>query len=135
MAFQKKDRKILKKIFHTTINARNQRKAIESVKKEVSKKRKGRYSDKQIKNFYQSLVKKHHEIKKYFNTLIGKSLQYEESRIAEKILIELTDKNIVCLPIHDSFVVAESNEQELTEAMTNAYKSVVGFNPLIKKKK
>ena len=65
---------------------------------------------------------------------IGKILQYEESRIAERVLIELTDKNIVCLPIHDSFIVAESNEKELVNAMTNAYKQVVGFNPLIDKK-
>jgi hypothetical protein len=36
MGFQKKDRKILKKIFHTTINANNKRKALESVRAEVS---------------------------------------------------------------------------------------------------
>ena len=92
------------------------------------------HSYKQIKDFYQSLVKKHKGIKKHFNTGIGKILQYEESRIAERVLIELTDKNIVCLPIHDSFIVAESNEKELVNAMTNAYKQVVGFNPLIDKK-
>ena len=105
-----------------------------SVKDKAAKKFPNQYSDKQIGDFYQSLVKKHDDIEKYFNTGIGKILQYEESRIAEKILIELTNKNIVCLPIHDSFIVTESNEQELVKAMIKAYKKVVGFNPHIDKK-
>jgi len=49
-------------------------------------------------------------------------------------LIELTDKNIVCLPIHDSFIVTKSNEKELNKAMKNAYMKVVGFKPGIDKK-
>ena len=134
LGYKRKDRKLLKKILQATLNASNKKKALKSVEKKVSRKFNNQYSYEQIKDFYNWLIKKHNAIKKYFNTGIGKSLQYDESRIAEKILIELSDKNIVCLPIHDSFIVTKSNEQELIKAMIKAYKKVVGFNPRIDKK-
>lgn len=47
--------------------------------------------------------------------------QYFDSQIAEYVLNTLTDQGIPCLCIHDSFIVQKRYEQELREAMNDAY--------------
>ncbi len=48
---------------------------------------------------------KHCLIRHYFSSGVGVELQYLDSILAEKIMLTFIERNEVCLPIHDSFIV------------------------------
>ena len=63
----------------------------------------------------------HHVIKKYFYTGEGIRLQKIESDIAEDIMFNLIKYHqVVCLPVHDSFVVARRHLGLLVEQMNKS---------------
>jgi hypothetical protein len=78
------------------------------------------------------VIKSHKKIEKYFNTGIGVQLQYRDSKIAEAILKHFTRKKIVCLCIHDSFIVQSQYREELIEVMKIEYKKGMGFEGVVK---
>ena len=60
-------------------------------------------------------------------------LQYLDSTIALRVLKLLMSNNIVCIPIHDSFIVQKQHEVELRTAMQTAFKSLFPkIEPMIK---
>jgi len=74
-----------------------------------------------------ALVKKVHG--PIFDLIIaggGQSIQYEDSQIAQDILLELMNDGIVCLPVHDSFIVQYHHADRLVEAMKSAFKARLG---------
>ena len=56
----------------------------------------------------------------------GLSLQYQDSQLAESILLHFADKDIPCLPIHDSFIVPEEHKHELESVMKQQFLSKFG---------
>lgn len=62
----------------------------------------------------------------------GLKYQFIESEVAEAVLIRLLDLGIVCLPVHDSFLVTEEYAEELKQAMECCYTKIVGVAPVIK---
>lgn len=78
-------------------------------------------------------IKKHNKsIAKYFSSNEGIRLQYEDSQIAEKVMMSLANQGIVTLPIHDSFVVQKRHEAGLVAAMQEAFSQKFGVMPKIK---
>lgn len=77
------------------------------------------------------LKAKHATIARQFFTEVGIELQRLESDIALGIITNLKAKGIVCLPIHDSFIVTCEHENELIFEMNNVYKSNLIFDPVI----
>jgi hypothetical protein len=67
----------------------------------------------------------HHEIKSYFYSAIGLTLQNYDSKIALKLLDYFINKRIIILPIHDSFVIGRASSGLLKEKMNTAYKEVM----------
>ncbi len=67
----------------------------------------------------------HHEIKHHFYSGIGLTLQNYDSKIALNLLDYFTNKRIIILPIHDSFVVGRASSNLLKEKMGKAYKEVM----------
>jgi hypothetical protein len=60
-------------------------------------------------------------------------LQYLDSTIALRVIKLLLSNNIVCIPIHDSFIVQKQHEVELRTAMQTAFKSLFPkIDPMIK---
>ena len=60
-------------------------------------------------------------------------LQYLDSTIALRVLKRLLDLGIVCIPIHDSFVVQAQYKRELEDAMITAFKSIFPtMDPILK---
>lgn len=60
-------------------------------------------------------------------------LQYLDSTIALRVLKLLLSNNIVCIPIHDSFIVQKQHEVALRAAMQTAFKSLFPkIEPIIK---
>jgi len=77
-----------------------------------------------------SLIQQHHPIiKKYLGSKIGLQLMNYDSNIAEDIMINLYRKNIIVLPIHDSFIVALKFKNELLNQMISSYKKYLGQTP------
>lgn len=83
------------------------------------------------KDLKEQIFKKHFRIAQYFGRSEGIKLQRLESDIALDIITELAKKRVLSLPIHDSFVVANSNKETLRMQMRKSYSSRVGYQPLI----
>ena len=124
-------RDAVKKMMQIMINADNEREAIYAFEDYLDE-------NPDIKNIvYENgldgrellrLIKdKHKRIENYFNTGIGVELQYRDSKIAERILKYFTKKEIVCLCVHDSFIVERQYKDELYEIMKKEYKREMGF--------
>ena len=65
-------------------------------------------------------------ISHHFYTGAGLSLQFEDSQIAEAVLLRLLDQSIPCIPVHDSFIVQQEHEDALCDAMRQASSSLAG---------
>ncbi len=62
----------------------------------------------------------------------GLHLQFSDSEIAEKVMIELIPQGIVALPVHDSFLVRQDFLPQLTAAMLKAFDEVMGAKAKLK---
>ena len=62
----------------------------------------------------------------------GLHLQFLDSEIAEKVMLELMPHGIVALPVHDSFLVRQDFLPQLTAAMLKAFDEVMGAKAKLK---
>jgi len=67
------------------------------------------------------IIKAHQPIAHMFFTGIGLSLQYEDSCLAENIMLHFANNGIPVLPIHDSAIVHHSLADELEELMRRLF--------------
>ena len=74
------------------------------------------------------ILEAHAPVADYFFKGIGNSLQFTDSCIAEKVMLEFAQRDIPVLPVHDSFVVNRHVEVsgDLEEMMRKAYFEVTG---------
>ena len=86
-------------------------------------------------DIYKRLEQEHPKIKQYFGSGKGVKLQYTDSQIAEQVMLNLARDNIVCLPVHDSFIVRMSHQIDLHEEMDKAFRGIAGVDAKRKKKK
>jgi hypothetical protein len=124
-------RPLLKLIGLIIINAKDKKSSIDAMNYELwknleLKKIKEKYNL-SIQELFSDFEKRHPDISNYFNSGIGLKLQNLDSKIAEDILKHFTRQGKPCLCIHDSFIVEESNKEELSEVMKEAYKKHLGF--------
>ena len=77
----------------------------------------------------EEILRKHPAIKHRFFTGFGLKLMGLESDIAEGILMKLSSKNIVCIPVHDSFIVHHGNTSLLRESMRETFAEKFGVDP------
>jgi hypothetical protein len=71
-------------------------------------------------------LQKHQTISKYFFSQIGVRLQFQDSLIAERILLKAVHDQVPTLPVHDSFLVPENCRDWLLQAMSDASFEVLG---------
>ncbi|QWE19490.1 hypothetical protein [Polynucleobacter corsicus] len=81
-------------------------------------------SNKQLR---EKLAHKHHLISHRFNSGYGLTLQYEDSKIAERVMLILLKQGIACLPMHDSFIVQAIEGAKVIAAMNQSYKERFGI--------
>lgn len=125
-------RKICKTILLTIFNVRPDQDPVKAVMSDLHKK--GiRTKRNEIVYLIEKLKEKHHSIKKYFGSGIGRKLQKIDSDIAERIMLELMKQNVPCLPVHDSFVAPAENRDVLRVAMIQEAKAVTGLMPRVTK--
>ena len=75
---------------------------------------------------------KHKKLHEFFNTGIGIVLQKRDSQIAESVLKYFMKKDVVCLCVHDSFIVEDKYGDELIDVMKKEYKKEMGFEGKVK---
>jgi hypothetical protein len=78
------------------------------------------------------VLQKHPVIGKALGSDIGVYLQYLDSEIAVRVLVQLMEQGITALPIHDSFCVQEEFVPELMAAMQCAYAAVMNAQTRLK---
>lgn len=78
-----------------------------------------------------ALADKHRVVADSFYTGVGMELQYQDSVMADMILTRLMKEGVVCLPIHDSFIVQERHRDGLIEAMLWAYEDKTKFKGMV----
>lgn len=79
------------------------------------------------------IEEKHSAIADNFASGAGLRMQRKEADLALSIIMELMVQGILALPVHDSFLVDQQFEKELTKSMDSCYLNLFGFHPCIKK--
>ena len=128
----KGERKIYKLVQLVSINSDDEKQAIMAIRKELRENRiPFDITNNSLIRCLQKFKDVHKPIAKYLNTGIGLELQNLDSQIAERVLMAMTERQIPCLPVHDSFIVPVRHEAKLREAMVRSYTEVMGFKPLV----
>jgi hypothetical protein len=78
------------------------------------------------------IIKKHPIIKDIKGKGFGLRYQFIDSQIAEMVMMKLLSQEILCLPVHDSFICQEHHLLELELAMLEAYEAALGSIPQLK---
>lgn len=132
VAGSKEMRKVVKLVFLVALNAKNRKASIALGVKELEARGiEIEYPSDFIRGVINSLLKKHHLLRPYLFKGQGVILQYEDSKLSERILLRLGKAGILALPIHDSFVVQKKHEAELRVAMIEEYQSLFSDTPVI----
>ncbi len=132
--FDKDSRGDLKIVLNTMINAADDTSAKRSLQYGMPKASLPDGYD-SLDDVFEAFKTKHSVIADYFFTGYGKSLQFIDSVIAQDIMLKLNNYGVVCLPVHDSFIVASTHEQLLRDVMHRVFKARVGQIAQIKKDK
>ena len=120
----KSRRKIIKTFVNALINDERQ-----THKLSKSRAKKLGLSHEELKEL---VLQKHPVIAKALGSDIGVYLQYLDSEIAVRVLVQLMEQGITALPIHDSFCVQEEFVPELEAAMQHAYTAVMNAQTRLK---
>jgi len=83
------------------------------------------------KELVEAFMTKHKALEEFFCTSFGLELLRMDSDIVYKTLIMSVEQNIPVLPIHDSLVVRQSDEQKLLDMMVSEYRKFMGFDPKV----
>lgn len=99
----------------TLINSSDRKKAVKSLKREKIG---------NVEQLCDVLIKRHQPIAEFFFTGKGVDLQFEDSKIAELVMLKIIQLGGIALPVHDSFIVRNGREDELETAMREAFQEV-----------
>ncbi|MBM9514697.1 hypothetical protein [Desulfogranum marinum] len=118
-------RKVMKKILLASINAKKLQSAVSAVSTQLDddKDLKSAFTDAgyTVGSLAAEFIKVHAPIGKYFFSKEGLRLMRLDSQIAYGVVEHFTDQGKPCLPVHDSFVVRQRDEDELREVMQSQY--------------
>jgi hypothetical protein len=80
----------------------------------------------ELQEYMNAFIRGNPCVEKYIGCDMGVKLMFEESKIANHVIDEMTQRSIVVLPIHDSFIVQRQHFDTLVIAMADAFKTVFG---------
>jgi len=126
------ERKSMKKIINIMLNCKPKARAIQSIKNNIDK---SAFSDCSVEECVAMIIQHHQKIEQYFFKQVAYDLQYADSIICVAIIEYFTNKNILVLTLHDSFIVQKKYENELRKIMMKEYFKLLSFYPEIKAKK
>jgi hypothetical protein len=73
-----------------------------------------------------AIIEKHEPIKHNFRSGVGLKLQKRGAEIAKTVMMRMMKRDIVVLPVHDSFITYHELRSDLEKEMRRAYKEQVG---------
>ncbi|RBW41084.1 hypothetical protein DS901_18475 [Loktanella sp. D2R18] len=76
--------------------------------------------------FRASIISSFPNLSKHFGSGIGLKLQYKDSLLAEAVMLKFAKMNYACLPVHDSFIVHQALQDDLTEIMQSEFEKMFG---------
>lgn len=121
------DRKLAKKALLIALNAKSVKAAALALTKEWNAAHPSRtITEAQAKVVIDAAIEAHTPIKQYICSGIGSGLQRIDSELALNIISQCKQQGIVALPIHDSFIVAQKNEDKLKKIMQDEYSRYTG---------
>jgi len=74
----------------------------------------------------EATVTAHEPVGGYFFSGVGLRLQCLDSQIASDVLDHFADREVLVIPVHDSFIVQERHRLELAGVMSDAYERYMG---------
>jgi len=86
--------------------------------------------EKPIISLVNTFKKSHQPIAKHLFSGVGLRLQNTDSEIMDNILVNLMDKGILGLPVHDSVIAETKYEGVLREIMEREYERVMKYKPV-----
>lgn len=128
LPFHPERRGACKSIFLRLLNASSEKAALLSIARDRPS---GAFSYDDCKKMLYCMQNMHAAISDFFFSGIGLDLQFEDSCLAETIMLEFANKGIPVLGIHDSFIIQKKHEDMLRETMTSAYEDKYGITPRI----
>ncbi len=130
--FEASDRDKLKQALNAMIDAKNLKEA-QKVIRYIFKYDKVHSTNEGAKNIIDAFLKRHASIAHRFDEKnLGVYLQYKDSQVAIAVMLDMLDKDIVVLPVHDSFLVAYESEGLLRQVMFAKFNEIMGKEPRAK---
>lgn len=74
----------------------------------------------------EAVIERHSRIARHFRSGVGIELQRLDADIAEDVMMRFMERDILVLPVHDSFLTYPGQSTELRAAMVDAFRSVMG---------
>lgn len=128
-------RKVIKKAVNIAINAESETSTMQAIREySLEFERETGLIPLRPKTVLNAIKEYHLPINKYLCTGYGVHLQFIESSIAENIMLKLAENDICCLCIHDSFIVANPFQNNLSNSMEEYFYQVFNFYPKLSAK-
>ena len=74
------------------------------------------------------ILEKHQPIKDSFFCSKGNRLQFEDSQLAEQLMLHFVNRDIPVLPVHDSFLIIRGLSHELETVMYEEFEKMFGMS-------
>ncbi len=126
------DRHWMKSVLTKSVGARSKKEALAALRKDM--KETAPTLMEEASNMFDRFWSHHASVHDLlFKRDSWKALQYLDSTIALRVLRKLLDHGIICIPIHDSFIVQVQFGDQIEHAMKASFKSVFpNLNPILK---
>ena len=131
-AFDGVDRHWMKSVLTKSVGARSKKEALAALRKDMKETAPALMEE--ASNMFDRFWSYHagvHDL--LFEEDSWKALQYIDSTIALRVLRQLLEQGIICIPIHDSFIVQRRYQDHLEKAMVSAFQSLFPrLTPILK---
>lgn len=114
------------------LNARSRRAAISAIGARLFKEGLALPRGIHLGDLIAAIEKKHSALRQWFFSDEGVHLQYEDSRIAERVLEAMVDTDRPVIGLHDGFLCRESDMAFLQRVMDEAFRAETGMSATIK---
>jgi hypothetical protein len=127
------NRKIIKLAVNIMFNSLNEKKAQGAIQSEINKRKDENYTLGKASQVMSLIRNAYPQFKDIFcmGDGFGSALQYHDSELAADVLSVMIEKNIPCLPVHDSFIIAREHCGLLSDTMGDCFRSRFGTDGLV----
>lgn len=127
------NRKIIKLAVNIMFNSLNPEKARGAIQSEINKRKDEFYTLGKASQVMSLINEAYPQFKDLFcnGDGFGSALQYHDSELAADVLSVMIERNIPCLPVHDSFIIAREHCGLLSDTMGDCFRNRFGTEGLV----